>query len=69
MPSAWESESGKDECWSDREAWRGELHLDGSDSWRREAGEGWVWAGMVSPFGVSARTPCANHPRTRHRRV
>lgn len=45
MPSAWDAEPSGDEGWSDREAWRGDLHLDGSDSWRREAGEGWVWAG------------------------
>ena len=43
MPSDWEPERGQ-EAWSDREAWRGDLHADGTEAWRREAGEGWVWS-------------------------
>ncbi len=43
MPSDWEPERGQ-ECWSDREAWRGEVHLEGAELWRREAGGGEVWA-------------------------
>ena len=45
MPEAWESSTG-DEQWSDREAWRGDLHVDHVDQWRQQdAGEGWVWNG------------------------
>ncbi len=43
MPSDWEPERGQ-EAWSDREAWRGDIHTDGTDAWRLEAGEGPVWS-------------------------
>ena len=44
MPSAWEAPQGE-ERWSDREAWRGDMHPEAAEPWRLEAGEGWVWAG------------------------
>ncbi len=47
MPSAWEPEQGEAR-WSDREAWRGDQHAEDVNAWRREAGEGWVWAGDES---------------------
>jgi len=43
MPSDWEPERGQ-EVWSDREAWRGDIHTDGTEAWRRDAGDGWVWS-------------------------
>lgn len=33
--SGWEPEKGP-ESWSDTEAWRGEVHIDGEDTWRGE---------------------------------
>lgn len=33
--SGWEPERSS-ESWSDTDAWRGEVHLDGDDSWRSE---------------------------------
>ncbi len=50
MGTSWEADSSE-ECWSDREAWRGELHADASeaaafsvDAWRGQGEAGWVWA-------------------------
>lgn len=42
MPLPWESNAG-DEPWSDREAWRGDVHVENVDGWREDVGE--VWAG------------------------
>ena len=36
MPSAWEPGTDNEE-WSDREAWRGELHPDDADNWSGDA--------------------------------
>lgn len=45
MGTSWEPDD-RDECWSDREAWRGDRHADAFDAAAsREAGEGgWVWS-------------------------
>jgi hypothetical protein len=38
--SGWEPERSA-ESWSDTEAWRGEVHLDGDESWRSETVAAW----------------------------
>ncbi len=50
MGTSWEAD-GADEVWSDREAWRGELHVEDAEAlsfdveaWRGEGEVGWVWA-------------------------
>ncbi|HTS90248.1 MAG TPA: hypothetical protein VMG41_17280 [Gemmatimonadales bacterium] len=43
MRCAWESEG--EECWNDREAWRGDRHQECAEAWRCDADEGFVWTG------------------------
>jgi hypothetical protein len=38
----WEPERD-DREWSDREAWRGDLHADDVDQWRGDGDGAWVW--------------------------
>ncbi len=37
MANPWEQEQ-PEESWGDREAWRGDLHLDDVDHWRQPSG-------------------------------
>lgn len=36
MPEAWESEPAGEECWSEREAWRGDTYAEDADAWRQD---------------------------------
>jgi hypothetical protein len=42
MPDTWQDEPSE-QPWSDREAWRGEIHLDNPNHWLADTGDGWVW--------------------------
>lgn len=43
MPAAWESDR-EDEQWSEREAWRGDLHEDDCEAWQQDDGQEDEWA-------------------------
>ncbi len=34
MPAPWDPFGGREESWSDREAWRGDVHREDDESWR-----------------------------------
>lgn len=44
MERPWESDD-QEECWSDREAWRGDQHVETftPSMWRQKSEVGWVW--------------------------
>jgi hypothetical protein len=41
MQSPWEPAGSREECWSDRESWRGDLHGEADEAWRDGSAESW----------------------------
>ncbi len=48
MANPWEQDQ-TDEAWSDREAWRGDAHLDDVDHWRDASSGTWETPSEVEP--------------------